>query len=98
MSDELERTNEVEITCTRDIEDITAEILEAKRAGGEAILTIGRGLIEAKALLAHGEWLPYVSWRRKNWLRGASARSAGSGSTARRCCAPGAPSRPGTGS
>ena len=34
MSDELERTNEVEITCTRDIEDITAEILEAKRAGG----------------------------------------------------------------
>ena len=48
MNNELERTNEVEITCTRDIEDITAEILEAKRAGGEAILTIGRGLIEAK--------------------------------------------------
>ena len=63
MSDELERTNEVEITCTRDIEDITAEILEAKRAGGEAILTIGRGLIEAKALLAHGEWLPWLPER-----------------------------------
>ena len=63
MSDELERTNEVEITCTRDIEDITAEILEAKRAGGEAILTIGRGLIEAKALLAHGEWLPWLTER-----------------------------------
>ena len=45
-----------------------------------------------------GRWPPYVSLRRKNWLRGASARSAGSGSTARRCCAPGAPSRPGTGS
>ena len=63
MSDELERTNEVEITCTRDIEDITAEILEAKRAGGEAILTIGCGLIEAKALLAHGEWLPWLTER-----------------------------------
>ena len=63
MNDELERTNEVEITCTRDIEDITAEILEAKRAGGEAILTIGRGLIEAKALLAHGEWLPWLTER-----------------------------------
>ena len=63
MSDELERTNELEITCTRDIEDITAEILEAKRAGGEAILTIGRGLIEAKGLLAHGEWLPWLTER-----------------------------------
>ena len=61
MSDELERTNEVEITCTRDIEDITAEILEAKRAGGEAILTIGRCLIEAKDMLSHGEWLPWLT-------------------------------------
>ena len=31
----------------RDIEIITGEILEAKRVGGEAVLTIGRGLIEA---------------------------------------------------
>lgn len=45
----------------RDIESITAEILDAKRAGGEAILTIGRGLIEAKALLSHGEWLPWLT-------------------------------------
>ena len=45
----------------RDIEAITAEILDAKRAGGEAILTIGRGLIEAKALLSHGEWLPWLN-------------------------------------
>ncbi len=47
----------------RDIEVITGEILEAKRAGGEAILTIGRGLIEAKALLSHGEWLPWLEER-----------------------------------
>ena len=47
----------------RDIEVITTEILDAKRAGGEAILTIGRGLIEAKALLSHGEWLPWLEER-----------------------------------
>lgn len=47
----------------RDIETITAEILNAKRAGGEAILTIGRGLMEAKAKLPHGEWLPWLKER-----------------------------------
>lgn len=45
----------------RDIEAITTEILDAKRAGGEAIITIGKGLIEAKALLSHGEWLPWLT-------------------------------------
>lgn len=48
---------------TRDIETITSEILDAKRTGGEAILTIGKGLIEAKALLSHGEWLPWLEER-----------------------------------
>lgn len=47
----------------RDIEAITSEILDAKRTGGEAILTIGRGLMEAKALLPHGEWLPWLEER-----------------------------------
>ena len=45
----------------RTIETITGEILEAKRAGGEAILTIGRCLIEAKEKLPHGEWLPWLN-------------------------------------
>lgn len=45
----------------RDIDTITGEILEAKRVGGEAILTIGRGLIEAKSMLSHGEWLPWLN-------------------------------------
>lgn len=45
----------------RTIEDITEEILEAKRDGGEAILTIGRCLIEAKEKLRHGEWLPWLN-------------------------------------
>ena len=47
----------------RDIEAVTGEILDAKRAGGEAILTIGRGLLEAKALLSHGEWLTWLEER-----------------------------------
>ena len=38
----------------RDIEAITQEILDAKRRGGEAILTIGRCLTEAKQTLPHG--------------------------------------------
>ncbi len=45
----------------RTIEAVTADILEAKRAGGEAILTIGRCLIEAKDMLPHGEWLPWLN-------------------------------------
>lgn len=44
----------------RTIEVITDEILDAKRTGGEAVLTIGWCLIEAKDMLPHGEWT--------NWL------------------------------
>ena len=53
----------VSVERPRDIEAITSEILDAKRAGGEAILTIGKGLMEAKALLSHGEWLPWLEER-----------------------------------
>ena len=45
----------------RGIEAITQEILDAKRRGGEAILTIGRCLTEAKQALPHGEWLPWLT-------------------------------------
>ena len=45
----------------RTIETITDEILDAQRRGGEAILTIGRCLIEAKEMLPHGEWLPWLN-------------------------------------
>lgn len=48
---------------SRTIEIITDEILDAKRTGGEAILTIGRCLIEAKDMLPHGEWLPWLNER-----------------------------------
>lgn len=49
--------------ATRDIEVITHEILDAKRRAGESILTIGQGLMEAKAILPHGEWLPWLEER-----------------------------------
>ena len=47
----------------RTIETITGDILEAKRQGGEAILTIGRCLIEAKEMLSHGEWRSWLEER-----------------------------------
>ena len=45
----------------RGIETITEEILSYKRTAGESILEIGRRLKEAKALLSHGEWRPWLS-------------------------------------
>ena len=45
----------------RTIETITGEILELKRKGGQVILDIGRRLIEAKDMLSHGEWLPWLN-------------------------------------
>lgn len=60
LADHIQKSQSPQV---RDIETITGEILEAKRAGGEAILTIGKGLIEAKALLSHGEWLRWLEER-----------------------------------
>ena len=47
----------------RDIETITAEIIQLKQDAGSAILSIGDRLIEAKAVLSHGEWLPWLTER-----------------------------------
>lgn len=47
----------------RTIEVITGEIRDAQRKGGEAILTIGRCLIEAKDMLSHGEWRSWLEER-----------------------------------
>ena len=47
----------------RTIEVITDEILDAQRRGGQAVLDIGRGLLEAKSMLPHGEWLPWLNTR-----------------------------------
>ena len=45
----------------RSIGDITTEILRLKQDAGNAILGIGQRLIEAKAILPHGEWLPWLT-------------------------------------
>lgn len=45
----------------RTIEAITNDILDAQQAGGDAVLTIGRCLIEAKTMLPHGAWLPWLN-------------------------------------
>lgn len=44
----------------RTIETVTAEILYLKAKTGEGILEIGKRLIEAKEMLPHGEWLPWL--------------------------------------
>lgn len=44
----------------RDIQLITAEIQFFKRQAGQAVYEIGRCLLEAKAQLKHGEWLPWL--------------------------------------
>ena len=44
----------------RTIEAVTGEILALKAQAGEALLEIGKRLIEAKGLLPHGDWLPWL--------------------------------------
>ena len=47
----------------RTIGAITREILQLKNDAGNAILGIGQRLLEAKAILPHGEWLPWLTER-----------------------------------
>lgn len=49
------------VCAERTIENITSEILQLKTDAGNAIIGIGQRLIEAKELLSHGEWLPWLS-------------------------------------
>lgn len=53
-------TAEQAIAEPRSIEVITAEIWLYKQQAGAAILEIGRRLLEAKSMLNHGEWLPWL--------------------------------------
>lgn len=65
--DEWKKAEEAEyearMSLPRTIETVTGEILDLKREAGEAILDIGARLIEAKGMLSHGEWLPWLNER-----------------------------------
>jgi len=50
-------------SAERDIETVTSEIIQLKQDAGNAILGIGQRLIEAKEMLPHGEWLPWLTER-----------------------------------
>lgn len=49
-----------EVTVAREISIITEEILFYKRQAGGAIIEIGNRLVEAKEMLPHGDWLPWL--------------------------------------
>ena len=53
----------------RTIEVITDEILNAQRRGGQAVLDIGRGLLEAKSMLL-------LSWIAEGMALGAAIEAA----------------------
>ena len=53
----------VSVVTERTIEAITEEILSRKANAGGEILRIGQCLLEAKAKLSHGEWLPWLEER-----------------------------------
>ncbi len=48
------------VETTRDIEAVTCEILHLKQELARNIVDIGLRLIEAKGMLSHGEWLPWL--------------------------------------
>lgn len=48
------------LSISRGIAVITDEIIFYKQVGGQAVLEIGKRLIEAKAQLKHGEWLDWL--------------------------------------
>ena len=51
---------EGKLSISRGIAVITDEIIFYKQVGGQAVLEIGKRLIEAKAQLKHGEWLDWL--------------------------------------
>lgn len=51
------------VETTRDIETVTGEILYLEREMAGNAIDIGLRLIEAKEMLPHGEWLPWLTER-----------------------------------
>lgn len=60
LAEMFREEGEAPVAPERDIQLITAEIQFFKRQAGQAVYEIGRCLLEAKAQLKHGEWLPWL--------------------------------------
>lgn len=61
MAAELRRQlQNVSPAAPRTIDTVTREIIDLKRKAGESAVGIGQRLMEAKELLPHGEWLPWL--------------------------------------
>ena len=65
MSNEIalagERAIETPAPGLRSIQEITADAVRYQMAGADAVIGLGKCLIEAKAQLQHGEWLSWLS-------------------------------------
>ena len=55
------RDMEIPAPEPRSIQEITADAVRYQMAGADAVIGLGNCLIEAKAQLSHGEWLPWLS-------------------------------------
>ena len=55
------RDTEIPAAGARTMEEITAEAIRHQMEGADAVIGLGKCLMEAKELLAHGEWLSWLS-------------------------------------
>lgn len=53
-------TDDLAIIENKDVETITAEVIQLQQMGNRCLLEIGKRLIAAKAKLSHGGWLPFL--------------------------------------
>lgn len=83
MAAALEKQLAARKAAPRTIDTVTAEILDLNQQGCDTVIAIGQRLIEAKGMLAHGEWLPWLTERvnysertAQNFMRLAKAYSS----------------------
>lgn len=60
LGEELRKQLERQVPGPRNVQTVTREILALKQQAGDAILGIGQRLIEAKEMMPHGDWLPWL--------------------------------------
>ena len=53
-------TDDIAVIENKDVETITAEVIQLQQMGNRCLLEIGKRLIAAKEKLSHGDWLPFL--------------------------------------